>query len=193
MSNSSVNKTAGKLFVAAFAMFGFGYLLVPLYDVFCEVTGLNGKTGQVSQAEAIAGTIDETRLVSIQFDTNIRALPWEFKALDNKVSVHPGALGEARFVVKNNSTRPIVGRAVPSVAPTQASVFFNKTECFCFDEQRLEAGESREIVVRFVVGTGLPERFGSLVLSYTFFEVKDPKQENGLADFNTEKAAGNNI
>lgn len=151
-------------------MFGFGYLLVPLYDVFCDVTGLNGKTGEITAAEVNVAEVDESRTITVQFDTNVRQLPWEFKPIEHKVKVHPGELGEAKFYVHNNSSRAIIGRAVPSVAPTQASVFFNKTECFCFDEQRLEAGESREMVVKFVVGTGLPERFGALVLSYTFFE-----------------------
>ncbi len=161
-------------------MFGFGFLLVPLYDVFCDVTGLNGKTGEISVEEVVVAEIDKTRTITVQFDTNVRQLPWDFKPVERKVKVHPGELGEARFFVHNKSSRAIIGRAVPSVAPTQASLFFNKTECFCFDEQRLEAGESREMVVKFVVGTGLPERFGSLVLSYTFFEAPAKKDLTGI-------------
>ncbi len=176
MFGGSINQTASRLAIVAVAMFGFGYLLVPLYNVFCEVTGLNGKTGEIAVEEAQEVDIDLSRDVVIQFDTNTRSLPWDFKAVERKVKVHPGELGEAKFTVVNNSNKAIVGRAIPSVAPSQASVFFNKTECFCFDEQRLEPGETKEMVVKFVVGTNLPKRFGSLVLSYTFFEV--PNKEN---------------
>ena len=176
MAQQGINKTAFKLGVLAVAMFGFGYLLVPLYNVFCELTGLNGKTGEVVIEEVMDSDVDESRNIVVEFDTNIRSLPWEFKAAQRKVMVHPGEIGEAKFIIANNSDKPVIGRAIPSVAPSQASVFFNKTECFCFDEQLLEAGESKEVVVRFVVGTNLPKRFGSLVLSYTFFEV--PETEN---------------
>lgn len=169
--NTGINKTAARLAMFAVAMFGFGYLMVPLYNVFCDLTGLNGKTGEISAQAADQMIVDESRTVFVQFDTNIRELPWDFKALSHKVAVHPGELGEAVFRVKNNSDRAIIGRAVPSIAPTQASVWFDKTECFCFDEQRLEAGEEVDMVVRFIVGTEIPKRFGSLVLSYTFFEV----------------------
>lgn len=176
MFGNSINQTASRLALVAVAMFGFGYVLVPLYNVFCEVTGLNGKTGEIAIEEVEEVDVDLSRDVVIQFDTNTRSLPWDFSAVERKVKVHPGELGEAKFTVVNNSNRAIIGRAIPSVAPSQASVFFNKTECFCFDEQKLEPGESKEMVVKFVVGTNLPKRFGSLVLSYTFFEV--PNTEN---------------
>ena len=177
VSEASIQRTASRLALMAVAMFGFGYLLVPLYDVFCEVTGFNGKTGEIAYEQISVDDIDMERDVVIEFDTNTRALPWDFKAVEQKISVHPGELSEAKFTVVNNSNKAIIGRAIPSVAPTQASVFFNKTDCFCFDEQRLEAGETREMIVRFVVGTNLPKRFGSLVLSYTFFEVPGSQEK----------------
>lgn len=173
MSLNPITTTASKLAVMALAMFGFGFLMVPLYDVFCDVTGLNGKTGQIAVEDASLLGVDASRNITVEFDTNIRSLPWVFRPVERKVKVHPGELGEARFTVVNQSDKAVIGRAIPSVAPTQASVFFNKTECFCFDEQRLEPGETKEMVVRFVVGTNLPKRFGSLVLSYTFFEVPE--------------------
>ncbi len=145
--------------------------MVPLYDVFCEVTGINGKTGRISYEDAGRLDADSSRIVTVAFDTNTREIPWDFKALDHKVSVHPGQLGEATFVVTNKSTHEITGRAIPSIAPTQASIYFNKTECFCFSEQVLAAGETREMKVRFVVDTELPKRFSALTLSYTFFPI----------------------
>lgn len=167
-------KTAKKLALFAVAMFGFGYVMVPIYDVFCDVTGINGKTGEISQSEADANHIDVDRIVTVEFDTNVNpALPWKFKAQEYKMTVHPGEIAKAVFVVENQSDKPIVGQAVPSVAPAQASLFFNKTECFCFTKQVLEAGESKEMIVRFVVGTELPEKISTMTLSYTFFQAPD--------------------
>jgi cytochrome c oxidase assembly protein subunit 11 len=171
MSENNIKRTTKRLILLSVAMFGFGYAMVPLYNVFCEVTGINGKTGTISYEEAGALETDTGRVVTVAFDTNVREMPWEFKALERKVSVHPGQLGEATFIVENKSGREIVGRAIPSVAPTQASVYFNKTECFCFTEQVMAAGEKREMKVRFVVDTKIPKRFSALTLSYTFFAI----------------------
>ena len=167
-------RTATRLALAALLMFGFGYALVPLYDVFCEITGINGKTGQLSGNEAEAAPVDLSRRVTVEFDTNINGeLPWAFHAIDRKKSVHPGEVAEAVFVVENRSAQPITGQAIPSVAPSKASIFFNKTECFCFVRQRLQPGERREMVVRFVVGAGLPQKVRRMTLSYTFFELPE--------------------
>ncbi len=168
--NSS--RTAQKLALAALLMFGFGYALVPLYDVFCELTGINGKTGQLSGNEAEAAAVDLSRLVTVELDTNINGeLPWKFNAIERKKSVHPGQVAEAVFMVENKSDQPIIGQAIPSVAPAEASIFFNKTECFCFVQQLLQPGEQKEMVVRFVVGAGLPAKIRRMTLSYTFFEL----------------------
>lgn len=170
----AATRTAQKLFVFAVAMFGFGYAMVPLYDVLCDITGLNGKTGEISQTAVESGYVDKDRLVTVQFDTNVNtALPWNFKAVEYMMKVHPGEISEAVFVVENNSDKDIVGQAVPSVAPSQASLFFNKTECFCFTKQTLAAGERKEMIVRFVVGSELPEKIKTMTLSYTFFEAPD--------------------
>ena len=171
MSSSNISRTAGRLLLFSVAMFGFGYALVPLYNVFCEITGFNGKTGVVEYDTVKTMKVDTEREITVVFDTNVREIPWAFRASERKVSVHPGELGEATFIVENNSARRVVGRAIPSVAPTQASVYFNKTECFCFTEQVMEAGERREMKVRFVVDTAIPDRFSALTLSYTFFEI----------------------
>lgn len=184
MLQKNINRTVGKLLLLTVAMFAFGYALVPLYDVFCEATGINGKTGRISNETAALAEVDAGRIVTVAFDTNTRDIPWGFKALERKVSVHPGELGEATFIVENKSNRKIIGRAIPSVAPTVASVYFNKTECFCFTEQVLEAGETREMKVRFVVDSKIPKRFSALTLSYTFFAIPDQdevvlKQEDG--------------
>ena len=154
-------------------MFGFGYAMVPIYNVFCDITGLNGKTGSISAEAVTERGVDETRMISVGFDTNVRSLPWEFSPLQKKVELSPGQIGEARFVVENKSKQPMVGRAIPSVAPTQAAVYFNKTECFCFTEQTLMPGERQEVWVKFVVDKNMPGRFSALTLSYTFFNITD--------------------
>ncbi len=183
-------KTAKKLALFAVAMFGFGYAMVPIYSVLCEITGISGKTGVISQIEAEADQVDADRLVTVEFDTNVdTALPWKFKAQDNKMSVHPGEMSEAVFVVENRSDKPVVGKAVPSVAPEIASIFFNKTECFCFTKQLLEPGERKEMIVRFIVGSELPEDILIMTLSYTFFQVTD-NADVALSETKADKMKG---
>lgn len=155
---------------AALAMFGFGYALVPIYDVFCEITGLNGKTGELSAERAGRLAVDEDRLITVEFDTNVNSrLNWEFRPAVRRMDVHPGRVYEAIFHVSSRESFDTVGRAVPSVAPAKGSLYFDKTECFCFSEQPLKAGESRPMPVRFVIDPGLPDNVDTLTLSYTFF------------------------
>ncbi len=167
-------RTVKKLFVFAIAMFGFGYVMVPIYDVLCDITGLNGKTGEISQSEAETNRVDVDRLVTVEFDTNVNpALPWKFKVAEYKMKIHPGEIAEAVFIVENKSDKSVIGQAVPSVAPAQASLYFNKTECFCFIKQVLGPRERKEMIVRFVVDSKLPEKITTMTLSYTFFRVPD--------------------
>jgi cytochrome c oxidase assembly protein subunit 11 len=155
-------------------MFGFGYALVPLYDVFCDITGLNGKTGRLTAAEARSVETDETRLVTVEFVTNVNgALPWDFRPTVARVQVHPGSETEVTFEAVNRAQVQVTGHAVPSVAPGAAARYFSKTECFCFTRQRLEPGESREMPVRFVVDPKLPANIEILTLAYTFFEAEE--------------------
>jgi len=164
-------RTVTKLLIATCVMFGFGYALVPLYNVFCEITGLNGKTGRLSQEAAEVLSVDESRLVTVEFVTNVSAdMPWAFRPVVAKMQVHPGAENLAYFEASNEAQWPITGSAVPSVSPSKASRYFNKTECFCFTQQALGAGETRTMPVRFVVDPKLPQDVDVLTLGYTFFE-----------------------
>ena len=168
------SRTAVKLAIMAIAMFGFGYALVPLYNVYCKITGLNGKTGVITQDEANKLVTDTNRLITVEFDTNVNGeLPWTFQSQAHQLKVHPGKITDAVFVVENNSDQPIIGQAIPSVAPAQAALYFNKTECFCFTRQTLAPHERREMLVRFVVNSKLPQKISTLTLSYTFFMVPD--------------------
>ena len=164
-------RTVAKLLAVTLIMFGFGYALVPLYDVFCEITGLNGKTGRLSGVEAAGLKTNETRFVTVEFVTNVSAdMPWDFKPKTKKVVVHLGAETTVEFEATNHAAWPITGSAVPSVAPNAMARYLNKTECFCFTQQALAPGESRVMPVRFVVDEGLPANVEILTLAYTFFE-----------------------
>lgn len=163
-------RVARRLGIVVLAMFGFGFALVPLYNVFCEVTGLNGKTGVV-EAKSLNGDYDESRLVTVEFVGSVNsALPWEFAPVRYKMQVHPGKVYEAAFVARNLAKVAKVGQAVPSVAPNTASRYFDKTECFCFTAQKFAAGEQRELPLKFVIRRNLPAEIRTVTLSYTFFE-----------------------
>ena len=159
-------------------MFGFGYALVPLYNVFCEVTGLNGKTGQLSQAQADKMVPDKSREIIVEFVTGVNAgLPWDFKPLQTKVVVNPGVTTLVSFEMTNRSTLNMVGQAIPSLAPQTAAKFFDKTECFCFTQQPLAAGETKTVPVRFIIDPKIPKDVDRVTLSYTFFEALPTAQK----------------
>ncbi|MEO1573995.1 MAG: cytochrome c oxidase assembly protein [Pseudomonadota bacterium] len=150
-------------------MFGFGYLLVPLYDVFCEITGLNGKTANA--AVVVTEAPDETRWVTVEFmGTLNNGAPWEFRPTETSMKVRPGKAYVTEFFAKSRVNREAVGHAVPSVAPGAAAKYLLKTECFCFEEQVFGPGESKDMPVRFVLDPDLPRHVDVVTLSYTFFE-----------------------
>ncbi len=160
-----------KLSAVAVLMFGFGFALVPLYNLFCDITGLNGKTGQVSVTEARNTTIDMSRSITVRFVTTSQSeLPWEFKPLADKITVHPGELGKVNFSIKNMADHAITAQAIPSLAPTKVSKYFNKTECFCFSQQTLQAGEEIIAPVHFIIDPAAPKDISQVILSYTFFK-----------------------
>lgn len=174
-------RLAVKLFGVTVLMFGFGYALVPLYDVFCEITGLNGKTGRLTDEAAVALVADESRLVTVEFVTSVATtLPWGFEPTVAQVKVHPGVETLVMFEAVNRTDHAIVGQAVPSVAPSAAARYFSKTECFCFTQQELAPGEAKQMPVRFVVNPRLPEHIRTLTLGYTFFETT-PTADTGAA------------
>ena len=161
-----------KLAMVPILMFGFGFALVPLYDVICDITGLNGKTGRIEAAEIDASQVDTSRTIEVRFLANTNTgLPWSFEPLVNKMEVHPGQVYEAVFRVRSASDQKTLGQAVPSVSPGLAASYFNKTECFCFTQQELAARETRDMPLRFVVGTGISKDIEEITLSYTFFSL----------------------
>lgn len=169
-----------RLLLATVGMFGFGFALVPLYDLICDVTGLGGRTGgQYDYVEADLSE-DRSRLVTVRFVTNNNAdMPWEFRAGKGGMRVHPGGMNEAVFFARNPTDRPMMAQAVPSVAPAMASEFFHKTECFCFDQQVLQPGEAIEMPLRFIVDRDLPDSVNTISLSYTMFDITDYMPASG--------------
>ncbi len=155
-------------------MFGFGYLLVPLYNILCEITGLNGKTS--SEASVVTEAPDLNRLVDIEFMASVNSYgAWEFEPVVTRMSVHPGKLYTIEYKARNELEQAVVGQAVPSVAPGVAAKYFQKTECFCFTEQAFEATEARLMPVTFIVDPELPADVDLITLSYTFF-TKQPQE-----------------
>lgn len=164
------NRLPKVLAVAAVLMFGFGYALVPLYDLLCDVTGLNGKTGKTDIVTAESEQKDITRLITVEFTSHTNTgLPWEFRALQKKMRVTPGKLMVAKYYARNTSNEIITGQAVPSVAPNRAASHFKKVECFCFSNQTLKPGEAKEMLIRFIVDSRLAKEVDTITLSYTFF------------------------
>jgi len=162
-------KIIRRLLFGVVGMFGFGFAMVPLYNVFCDITGINGKTGG---RVAIAATEpDMDRTVTVEFITSVnQSMPWDFRPEVTSMEVHPGKMYRTTFYARNRTDKPMVGQAIPSVTPGIAALHFKKTECFCFTEQQFSAGESRDMPLMFMVDRELPDEIGQLTLSYTFFE-----------------------
>jgi len=169
-----------KLLVVAVGMFGFGFALVPFYEKMCEVAGLR-KVWQPGQVETGAANtqVDLTRKVTIEFDSNIRMLPWTFKPLASSMEIHPGELTQMVYEVRNTLDEPVTGQAVPSYGPQHAAQYFKKLDCFCFTQQTLAAGEVRQMPVVFVIDPDLPKDVNTITLSYTFFRVDGANRKGG--------------
>lgn len=166
----SANRSlAFRLTVMAVSMFAFGFLLVPLYEVMCRITGIGGRTN--AEAATISATQEvSNRLITVEFVAVLNEqAPWEFRPAVTSIQVHPGQLYDTAFFARNLTDGVLVGSAVPSVAPGQAAKHFIKTECFCFTQQNFTAGEGRDMGVQFMVDPALPEYIDRVTLSYTFF------------------------
>jgi len=173
----SNQQTLLKLLVVAVMMFGFGFAMVPFYRALCNALDLNS----VVKVDSAKNTqVDAGRFVTIEFDANLRSnLPWTFTPMERSVRIHPGALTQIAYEVRNHSDRPITGQAIPSFGPQVAGRYFKKLECFCFSQQTLAPGEVRVMPVVFVLEPGLPQDVGTVTLSYTFFEVEGKTGRSG--------------
>ncbi len=161
-----------RLATAAVLMFGFGFALVPLYEVFCDITGLNGKN--FNEGPAAISSIDRSRTVKIQFVTvNPADMPWEFRPNERTMRVFPGEDKVTAFYAKNPTPEWMVAQAVPSVTPSEAAPYLHKVNCFCFDRQPLEAGADTEMPLVFVVDPELPKHISTITLSYALYDLTD--------------------
>lgn len=170
--NNSAKKTLQLLSIGVFCMFFFSFALVPLYDVFCEITGLNGK---ISQSEENSSYETETgRNLTVQFVShNNEQMPWKFNPSEKVIKVTTGKYHNATFYVKNTTDKPMTAQAVPSVAPSNAAEYLKKLECFCFEQQFLNPGEEALLPVRFIFDDSLPSSINNVALSYTIFDITD--------------------
>ena len=185
MNDTRNNQRKHVIALAALAvgMLGFAYALVPLYEVFCEVTGLNGRSSGLTantptNSQALVRSSD--REVTVQFLAHVgNGMPWEFRPTEHRLQVRLGEINTTDYYARNRAAQAVTGQAVPSVAPGYAAKYLHKVECFCFSQQRLEAGEDLHMPVRFYIGDDLPAEVHTLTLSYTLFKVPEPVLEAG--------------
>ncbi len=172
---NDTHRSLVKGILIALGMFAFGFALVPIYDVFCKYTGLNGKPDQnpyLYDPDEIE--VDLSREVTIQFlATNNVNINWEFRPTLHKVKVNPGNIASLAFYVRNPTNRDMVGQAIPSVSPFEATDFVHKTECFCFLSQPLGAYKEKIMPLKIIIDAELPKRIRTITLSYTLFDITD--------------------
>ena len=176
-SQASLATIVSRLVALALGMFAFAFwVMPPLYDLFCEVTGLNGKTG--GRYTAVPAAVDTSRSVTVRFiATNNSDMPWEFKPADFSIKVHPGEAVTTHFIAHNPTGEIMVGQAVPSLVPYNAANFFHKTECFCFNQQILAPNERAELGLQFIVDQDVPKAVNTITLSYTLFDITSDAAE----------------
>jgi len=188
----SHRKLVRKLVLLAVAMFGFGFALWPLYGVFCDLTGLGGRGVKVAENNTAMEKSD--RQVKVRFDATVNSsLPWAFRALQKTETIALGEMNEALYFAENTTDQAIVGQAIYNVTPPEASLYFVKTECFCFTQQVLQANESREMPVYYFIQPDLPDYIKEITLSYTFYrnENADPVALTSSLDSNAGRSPGN--
>lgn len=176
----SNRKLISLLVLGCVGMFGFGFALVPLYDVLCDALGINGKTANTASSYQ-AVTVDTNRTVTVEFISQVQTgMPWQFSPKVKRLEVHPGELIHTSFLAHNTSNHATVGQAIPSVSPGLGAAYFNKTECFCFNKQPLAASTSAELPLIFYVDPQLPESINTLTLSYTLYDITDKQLASAL-------------
>ena len=172
-SDKNIRGLVAKLLLTGVGMFVFAvFLMPPLYDVFCEITGLNGKTDGLYTGSV--NPVDSKRTIKVQFiANNNESMPWRFEPMQTEVRVHPGVETQISYFAKNSTQKDMVGQAIPSLVPFAATDYFHKTECFCFSNQPLAAGNDAELVLRFIVDADIPAHIHTLTLAYTIFDITD--------------------
>lgn len=174
-------KVVRNLLLSSVLMFGFGFALVPLYDVFCDITGLNGKVTRIGPAEPME--VDRSRTISLQLmAVNNETMPWQFEPMTAEMDIHPGMTGQTAFLARNPTGNTMIAQAVPSIAPAEAAEYVQKINCFCFERQSLDAGQQREMPLLFVIDPELPDHISKITLSYTLFDITPQLQASHYAE-----------
>jgi cytochrome c oxidase assembly protein subunit 11 len=167
-------KTALILSLLGLGMFGLSFAMVPLYNLFCQVTGIQSVSvrSSVQPAEQQTSIPSDDRLITIKFDATVHPnLPWVFQPVKSHLRVSPGQMYTVNFVAQNNSNRSVSAQAIPSVIPWQATEFLSKLECFCFNRQTLTGGEKVNMPLRFRLSPDLPADIKTLTLSYSLMRL----------------------
>lgn len=181
-------RLAWRLSLIVLAGLSFGFAIAPIYDVMCKQFGLNGRADSVATNFDKSIKIDKTRWVTVYFTGNtMPGLAWNFAPKNLSMRVHPGEISLTSYTAKNNANASVLGVAVPSITPEIAMLSFKKIECFCFKQQTLKAGETREMPVMFYVKPDLPSDISELTLSYAFYNGLPSADKAGL-EASAEKA-----
>ena len=159
-----------KLLGFALGSFAFGFALVPLYDVLCDLTGFGNQKALAERRLSVEAP-DDSRTITVDFVAELPSVGnWEFRPLVSSMQIHPGRLYSTEFMAHNLTGKNTVAQAVPNIAPGQAAGYFRKTECFCFTPQKFAVNEARPMAVRFVVDPAIPHSVDRITLSYTFYD-----------------------
>ena len=167
-------KLTRSLWLFAAGSFAFGFALIPLYDVLCDVTGYGNRNKLLEAADVVETDVTD-RSITIELVTGTAAHgDWEFRPVGGNFEVQPGRLYTATFHATNLREQAVTAQAVPSIAPLQATRFFQKTECFCFTPQHFDGSQTRELTVRFIVDPKLPMNIDRVTLAYSMFTTDRP-------------------
>lgn len=178
-------RLSGKLLFATLLMFGFGFALVPLYDVMCDALGINGKTNSEAQIQPQGMEVDSSRVIHVEFMAHInQGVDWELRPKQASMDVHPGQVIQTAYVAVNRSSERMIGQAVPSVSPGLAASHFNKIECFCFQQQGLDSQQTAELPLIFYIEPNVPASIHTLTLSYTLFDITERTSKQDVAALN---------
>jgi cytochrome c oxidase assembly protein subunit 11 len=173
-------------------MFGFGFALVPLYDIMCDALGINGKTSDVASIQPIGMQPDISRTIRVEFMAHVSPdMPWEFKPKVLSMDVHPGEVVQTEYLAFNQSDQNLVGQAVPSVSPGTGAAYFNKIECFCFNQQPLDGKQQASMPLIFYIEPDVPNSIHTLTLSYTLYKLSPQSGDSSVVSLSRSEIQAN--
>ncbi len=186
MAQGGQSQSILKLVAISVLMFVFAFVVMPpLYDLFCDITGLNGKMSDKPFEGEVISEMPSDRQIEVKFFVeNNSQMPWDFRPEVRSVMVGVGESTQINYLAHNPTNKRMVARAVPSMIPSNVAQYFLKHECFCFNEQPLAAGASAKLGVEFTIDPDLPSNVSSIILSYSLFDITDKAttQKAGVVD-----------